>query len=181
MGRGPAEIALDLSGVDGVAAVVAGAVGDEGDEAAGVPAEGGLELVDEIADELDEVEVGLLVVAADVVGLAKRSLSQNGPESLAVVADVEPVADVHAVAIDGDGFPGLDALDDDGDELLRELIRAVVVGAVRDERGQTVGVVVAAHEHVTRGLAGGVGRVRRVGRGLGEEAGRAEGAEDLVR
>jgi hypothetical protein len=34
LGRAPAEFALDLAGVDGVAAVVAGAVGDVGDEAA---------------------------------------------------------------------------------------------------------------------------------------------------
>ena len=159
---------------------MAGTVGDEGDESSRMTTEFRFELVDEVAHELHEVEIGYLVVSADVVGFANLAGGEDGPQSLAMIADVEPVAHVHAIAIDGNGFAAQNALDDDGDELLRELIGAVVVGAVRDERGQSVGVMVAAHEHVTRGFAGGVRRVRRIGCRLGEEAGGTKGAEDLV-
>ena len=98
-----------------------------------------------------------------------------------MIANVEPVAHVHAVPIDGDGFAAQDALNDDGDELFGELIRAVVVRAVRDECRQPVGVIVGTNKQVACGLASGVGRVRRVGRGLGEESFRAERTEDFIR
>ncbi len=70
VGGGPAEFPLNLGSVDGVAAVVARAVLDEGDELARVVAQLGRHLVDQIADDLDDPEVGPLVVAADVIGLA---------------------------------------------------------------------------------------------------------------
>ena len=73
----PAEIALDLGAVDGVAAVVAGAVLDEGDEFAALLAAGerrGLG-VDEIADFLDDAQVGEFVAPADVVGAAEGGLA----------------------------------------------------------------------------------------------------------
>ena len=105
---------------------------------------------------------------------------QHLPERLGVVAHVEPVAHVHAVAVDRNRLAGQHALDHHRDQLLRELVRAVVVRAIGDDRGQAVGVMIGAHQHVARGLAGGVGRVRRVGRGFGEIAGRAEAAIDLV-
>lgn len=129
---------------------------------------------------LHEVEVRLLIVTADVVGLAGFAGGENSPQRLAVVADVEPVAHVHTVAINGNGFAGDEALENDGDELLGKLAWAVIVRAVGDERRQRVSVMVAAHEVIAGGLAGGVGRVRRVGRGFGKETGSAEGAEDFV-
>src|SRR5690606_40216999 len=120
----PAELAFDLAGVDGVAAVVAGAVGDEGDELA--PARSrGAHLVEQVADGLDDLEVRALVAAADVVGLAGLALFGDESEGLAMVADVEPVADVLAVAVDGERLP-LDGVEDhQRDELFGELVRAV--------------------------------------------------------
>ncbi len=176
----PAEFAVDFRGINGITTIMTGAVGDEGDEAAGVSTDFRLKLVDEIAHELHEVKVRLLVVAADVVGLAELAVGQHGPEGFAVVADIKPVADVHAIAVNGDRLAGEDALDDDGDQLLRELIRAVVVRAVRDDCRQTVGVVVGANEEVTGGLGGRVRRIGGVRRCFGEEARFAKRAENFV-
>src|SRR5690606_914995 len=49
-----------------------------------------------------------------------------------------------------------------------EVIGAVVVGAVAGRNPQPVSVVIGAHQVVRRGLAGGIGRVGRVRRALGE-------------
>lgn len=86
--RSPAQLTLDLAGVDCVAEVVAGAVGDKRNELRVASCELRVvfvlvarcsrlvalaprgELVHEVADEVDEVDVSLLIVAADVVGLA---------------------------------------------------------------------------------------------------------------
>ena len=64
--RLPAELSGDFGVVDGVAAVVAGAILNVGDEALG--------LVEFVKDEPDDLDICALVVAADVVYLAARRL-----------------------------------------------------------------------------------------------------------
>src|SRR5262249_38211021 len=101
LARGPAKLALDLRTIDCVAAVVAGAVGDVGDLIGVFFAVGtrGL-LVEQRADRTDDLEVRLLVQAADVVGLADATALEHEPDRGGVVLDEEPVADLHAVAVD---------------------------------------------------------------------------------
>src|SRR5690606_41276253 len=55
-----------------------------------------------------------------------------------------------------------------------------IFGAVGGQHRQPVGVVERAHQVVRGGLGRRIRRVGRVGRGLGEVAGLAEGAVDLV-
>ena len=98
-----------------------------------------------------------------------------------MVLHVEPISDVEAVAVDGDGLTLGHAGDDQGDELLRVLSRSVVVGAVGGDGVQPVGVVVSADQVVAASLAGAVGAVRRVGHLLVELTLVAQGAVDLVR
>src|ERR1043166_5942300 len=69
----PAQLALDLRGVDGIAAIVARPVRDEGDELARVTAELRGHFIDEIADLFHDPEVGPFVVTADVVGFTVAS------------------------------------------------------------------------------------------------------------
>src|SRR6266403_2721327 len=180
VGGRPAEIVLEFGGVNGVAAIMAGPVLDEGDEFASTAAQVRGELVHKIGDEFNDAEVGPFVMAADVVGFAVGATREDLPEGLGVVADVKPVANVHAVPVNRDWFAGEAALNDDRDELFGKLIGAVVVGAVGEDDRQAIGVVVSAHEHVAGGVAGGIGRVGRVGGGFGKEAGRTEGAIDFV-
>ena len=87
-----------------------------------------------------------------------------------MVFDEEPVTDVLSLAVDGQGLALADVVDEEGDELLGELVRTVVIRAVRHDRWQAVGIVVDTDEVVAGGLAGGVGAVRSVLRLLGEEA-----------
>src|SRR5690348_9733661 len=79
-----AEFSLKLGRIDGVTMVVAGTVGDEGDQrtaglagggragwkTGGQSRVGGKGAVDGVADQADDVAVVALVAAADVVGLA---------------------------------------------------------------------------------------------------------------
>ena len=98
-----------------------------------------------------------------------------------MILDVQPVAHVAAVAIDGQRLALERVEDHERDELLGELVRPVVVRAVREQRRKAVRLVPGAHEVVRGGLGRRVRRVRRVGRLLREEAGRSERAVDLVR
>ena len=160
MGRPPAELALELGGVDGVAAVVARAVGDPV-EVLGVAPHG-------LQDHAEHGDVVLLAVRADEVGLPHLALREDVPHGGAVVLGVDPVAHVLTAAVE----LGADAVDDvrdlPGDELLHVLVGAVVVGAVGDRGAQAVGAGPGAHEHVGGRLGRAIGRGRPVRRLLGE-------------
>ena len=160
VGRPPAQLALELGRVDGVAAVVAGAVGDPV-EVLGVAAHG-------LQDHAQDGDVVLLPIGADEVGLPHAALGEDVPHRGAVVLGVDPVADVLALPVE----LGADAVDDvrdlPGDELLHVLVGAVVVGAVGDRGAQAVGAGPGAHEHVGGRLGARVRRARVVRRLLGE-------------
>ena len=160
MCRPPAELALELGAVDGVAAVVAGAVGDPV-EVLGVLSHG-------LQDHAQDRDVVLLAIGADEVGLPHAALREDVPDGRGVVLGVDPVADVLALAVE----LGADAVDDvgdlPGDELLHVLVGAVVVGAVGDRGAQAVGAGPGAHEHVGAGFGARVRAARVVRRLLGE-------------
>lgn len=160
VGRPPAELALELGRVDGVAAVVAGAVGDPV-EVLGV-------LSHRLQDHAQDGDVVPLAICADEVGLPHAALGQDVPDGRGVVLGVDPVADVLAAAVE----LGAHAVDDVGnlarDELLHVLVGAVVVGAVGDRGAQAVGARPGAHEHVGARLGARVRRTRPVRRLLGE-------------
>ena len=174
VGRPPAQLALELRAVDGVAAVVAGAVGDPV-EVLGV-------LPHRLQDHAEHGDVVLLAICADEVGLPHAALGEDVPDGRGVVLGVDPVADVLAAAVE----LGADAVDDvrdlPGDELLHVLVGAVVVGAVGDRGVQAVGAGPCAHEHVGTRLGGAIGARGLIRRLLGELGGVVERqvAVDLV-
>ena len=182
LGGLPAQFAFNLAGVDGIAAVVAGAVFDVGDLAAvALPVGAGAQFVEQSAHGVDDVDVGFFVPAAHVVGFTQLARFEHAADGAAVVAHVEPVAHLHAVAVHGQVFTGQGVDDHEGDEFFWKVQRAVVVAAVGGEHGQAVGVVPGAHEVVAGGLAGRVRAVGLVGVVFGKGGvGGREGAVDLV-
>ena len=174
VGRPPAQLALQLRAVDGVAAVVAGAVGDPV-EVLGV-------LSHRLEDHAENGDVVPLAVGSDEVGLPHAALGQDVPDGRGVVLGVDPVADVLALPVELGAHAVDDVGDLPGDELLNVLVGAVVVGAVGDRGAQAVGAGPGAHEHVGARLGRTVRRARVVRRLLGELGGVVERqvAVDLV-
>ena len=160
MRRPPAELSLELRAVDGVAAVVAGAVGDPV-EVLGVPSH-------RLEDHAQDRDVVLLAICAYEVGLPHAALGEDVPDGRGVVLGVDPVADVLAAAVELGAHAVDDVGDLPGDELLHVLVGAVVVGAVGDRGAQAVGAGPGAHEHVGAGLGARVRAARVVRRLLGE-------------
>ena len=101
-----------------------------------------------LAYKLDDVDIRHLVMAADVVDLADSALVDNQVNRLAVILDIQPVADVLALAVDRQRLVGKRVGNHQRNQLLREVIGAVVVGAAADGDGQTVGSVIRQHEQI---------------------------------
>ena len=160
VGRPPAELALELRAVDGVAAVVAGAVGDPVEVLGVAP--------HRLEDHAQHGDVVLLPIGPDEVGLPHAALGEDVPDGRGVVLGVDPVADVLAAAVELGAHAVDDVRDLPGDELLHVLVGAVVVGAVGDRGAKAVGAGPCAHEHVGAGLGRAVGARRVVRRLLGE-------------
>ena len=150
----PAKFFFDAGAVDGVAAVVAGAVFDVGDERAqAFGIEAGF-FRDQLDEAVKEANVFPFVFATDVVGAARGAVLHDGPDCFVVVLDIEPVADVPPVAVDREGLAFEHVEDHEGDELFRELIGPVVIGAVGEGEREPIGMVVSLGEVVACGLAG---------------------------
>ncbi len=137
-------------------------------------------LFQEVAQYVDYFQILALVVAADVVGLARPAFEQHLDQGAGMVLDIEPVADLAALAIDRQRLALQGVKYGQRDQLLGEVVGAVVVGAIGGNRRQAVGVMPGAHQVIGRGLAGGIGRVGLVASRLGEQAGGVQAAIDLV-
>ena len=168
-GRFPAEFLLELGGVDRVAGIVAQAVRHVGDEGQVFAFGAAKELIDGLDDDLDDVDVLPFVEAADVVSFSNFAVVENHVNRTGVVFDKEPVANVFALAVNRERLLVADVVDEQRNELFGELVRAVVVAAVRDDRRHAVSVVERTHKVVGASLTGGIRRMRRVLRRLVEE------------
>src|SRR6266567_5559743 len=158
--RRPAKLAADLGRVDRITAIMPRAVLDECD----LPHVIGpwLELAENTAQRTHDLEIGLFGATADVVGLTGSAALEHGADRCAVIADVEPVADLQTVAVDRQWLSGNRVVDHERNQLFRKLPRPIVVRAVRGERRQPVGVMVGTNQMIRARFRRSVGAVRRI-------------------
>ena len=100
-------------------------------------------------DGLYNKDVGSLIVAADVIDFAGLSAVCNHIDGLAVILYIQPVTDLHTVTVYRKLFVMLHVVDHQRDQLLRELIGAVVVAAAGDVHGHAVGVMERLHKQIS--------------------------------
>ncbi len=165
----PTELVFELSGVDGVAKVMAGAVCDVGDEVIACALGVAQETVYGANEHFNDVNVFPLVKAADVVGVANVTVMENDIDGAGVVHHIKPISHVFSLTVNGEGFAVPNVVDEEGDQFLRELVGAVVIGAVGNEGGHAVSVMISAHKVVACGFGGTIRAVRVVGCGFQKE------------
>ena len=124
------------------------AVGDVGDEVEVFAFFATKETINCIYHYLDDVDVLPLVEAANVVGFGYLALMEDKVASTGMVFYKEPVANVFALAIDRKGFAVADVVDEEGYQLLRELVRTIVVRAVGHDGRHAIGIVECANKMV---------------------------------
>ena len=98
-----------------------------------------------------------------------------------MILHVQPVADVQALAIDGQRFALQDIIDHERNEFLRKLIRPVVVRAARDADGHTIRVAISADHQVRTRLRRRIRAVRLERRIFRKESCIAQTAINLIR
>ena len=161
----PAQLGADARGVDRVARIMAGAVGNKGDQAV-VRRALGVHLVHQRADHPHQVDVARLGLAADVVAAPHRAAGQHRQQRLGVVFDKEPVAHILARAVNRDRPARQRVQDHHRNELFGKVVGPVVVRAIAQHHRQAVGLMPGAHQMVRCRLAGRIGAARGVGGGL---------------
>ena len=121
----PAEFTAEFTGVHGVAHVVSRAVIDVFVEI--------FAFAHELADHLDDLlVVDVVVVGTNDVGVANLAFFENEMDGFVVVVDMDPVTNLLAGAVKLRSDAAEDVGDLARDEFFDVLVRAVVVGAVRD-------------------------------------------------
>ncbi len=76
---------------------------------------------------MDDVDIFPLVEAADVVCAAGLATVEDEVYGAGMVLDIQPVTHVLPLAVYGQWAAVDDVVDEEGQQLLRELIRAVIV------------------------------------------------------
>lgn len=154
---------MDFRSVDGVAAVVARTIRNESDLLlVELAIRARREFVKECANRVDNLKVRFFIPTADIIGLPNPARFQNAADGGTVIAHIEPVANLLAVAVDGERFTGQGIVNHQRNEFFRKMQRPVVIRAIRGEDGETVGVVVGANKVVAGGFTGGIGAIRLV-------------------
>ena len=105
----------------------------------------------QLQDPLRDLEV-LVLFAADVIGLARRAFAKHELDRGAVIADVQPLAPLPAVAVDRQRLTVERVRHEERDQLLRVLVRAIGVRATRDARIDPEGTDGGEHLEVSARL-----------------------------
>src|SRR4029077_8307933 len=127
--RFPPQFPLDLAGVNRITPVMTRSILDEGDELAVRhhrvvrP-----ELVEKGADRGHNVEVWLLILASDVVGLSDSSSGQHLANCSTMISDEQPISHVPSIAIDWNWPSAHSMQNHQRDQFFGKLVRTVVVG-----------------------------------------------------
>ena len=105
-----------------------------------------------------DAEVGVFISGTEVVNLPRSAVFEGCDQSEGTILDVDPVADLLAGAVDGEGLVAHGVINESGDELFPVLARSVVIRAASDDDILEISGVSRDGEKVGAGLAGGVGR-----------------------
>ena len=115
-----------------------------------------------VTEQFHDFQVLFFVMSTDVIRLPYATFIQNLNNCFAMILNIEPVADVEAIAVDRQCLVVKDIINHQGDKLFRKLVWPVVIRAIGNCHRQTIGVMIRAHQMVAGSLGGSIWRVRRI-------------------
>ena len=87
-------------------------------------------------------------MSADIVCLEQTSLLLNHIDCLRVILNKQPVTDILAIAVDRKLLTLQCIVDNQRNQLLRELVRSIIVTAVRDICRELISVHICLYKHI---------------------------------
>jgi hypothetical protein len=120
--------------------------------------------VDHYATRFYDIDIGCLAVPTDIVNVSARSVALHQPGGAAMIADVRPIPDLAAVAVNPQRLTPQDIDDDERNQLFGELVGTVAIRTIRHTAVQPVDFMIGTHQLIRRGLGGRTGRIGRVRR-----------------
>src|SRR5699024_7189618 len=120
-------------------------------------------LLKSIQNDVDDLDILLLIMSADIVGLEQASFLLNHIDSFGMVHYIEPVAHVFSVSVYRKLLALKRVIDDQGDQLFRKLVWSVIIAAVCDIRRELISIHIRFYQHIRGGLACGIRTVRIIG------------------
>src|SRR5574344_116746 len=127
-------------------------VGDMGDQIQVGTFGTAKQTVHSLDEDFDDVDVLPLVESADVVGVGDVALMEYQVDGTGMVNHIQPVTHVESLAIYWQRLTVTDIVDEQWNELLRELVWSIVVGAVGDDCRHAISIMERAYEMVAAGL-----------------------------
>ncbi len=94
---------------------------------------------------------------------------------------IQPVSCIFSVAVNGQRFFIQNIVNTQGNQFFREVVGAVVIGAVGHNKRKAIRISVGAHQMIRGGLGSGIRRFWIIRCLFGEEAGFAQRPIDFVR
>ena len=159
--RQPAQFVVDLGRVDGITHIVALTVSDIGNQT--------LWLAQFLADQLDNVDVLHFIVTAYIVDFADLAVVDDEVNCLAVILYIQPVTHIFALAVNRQRLVCQGIGDHQRNQLFREVIRAIVVGASGNRYRETISSVVSQYQQICTCFRRGVGAAGVDGSLFGKE------------
>ncbi|MNE23205.1 hypothetical protein D3C80_1164490 [compost metagenome] len=104
--------------------------------------------IQQVTNSMDHIKVLLLVMATDIVSLTRLTLSDDGVQCAGMIFNIQPVADLIAFAINRQRFTVQGIQNNQRDQLLREVIRAIVVRTVSHNGRETIGAQPCANQMI---------------------------------
>src|SRR3989441_9049932 len=119
-----------------------------------------MRLTESVEHRSGNVDISPLVSGANIVNTPRPTLIQRQQNRPAVVLNIDPIADVAAISIDGDGVVLKRVRKHEGKKLLGKLPWSIVVAASRDDSIEPERMAGGTHQVLGRGFVGGVRTVR---------------------
>ena len=158
-----------------------GPVGDKGDKIGIGACIARAQSVQNTAQRFNQFKVRVFVFTTDVIATPQHALFQNQQKRVGVVLDIQPIANIAPIAINGQGFFRQRVQNHHRDQFFRKMIGAVVVRTIRQHHRQAIGFMPRADQMIRTCLGRGIGAARVIGRFLGKHARGAKRTEHLIR
>ena len=119
-------------------------------------------------------------MSADIISFAGLAFMENQVNGFTVVQNIQPVANVFAVAVNRYVLFAQRIGDNLRNQLFRMLFRTVIVGTVGNRYVHAVSAVIRTDQHIRTGFGRGIRRTRIIGCRFLEKAGFAQRAINFI-